>query len=133
MQYDEFVGLVQHRAKLASRGEAVQAIHATLQTLGERLFGNEANNLAAQLPREIGAYLQMAEYGERMTAREFFERVTLRERADYPDAVYHARAVISALLDAVSPGEIADIRAQLPGDFDVLFEWSGEGGEHRAA
>jgi len=133
MQYDEFVGQVQHRARLASTGAAVHAIHAVLQTLGERLFGAEANNLAAQLPAEIGFFLTQAKQRESLSAREFFERVTQRESADYPDAVYHARAVMSVIIDAVSPGEIADMRAQLPAEFNPLFQWSGEGGEQRAA
>jgi len=133
MQYDEFIGQVQHRARLASSGEAVHAIHAVLQTLGERLYGKEADNLAAQLPAEIGFYLTQAQGRESLSAREFFERVSQRDGADYPDAVYRARAVMSVILDAVSPGEIADMRAQLPAEFNPLFQWSGEGGEHRAA
>lgn len=133
MQYDEFIGQVQHRARLASGGEAVRAVHAVLQTLGERLYGREADNLAAQLPGEIGFYLQQAEQREPFSMREFFERVAEREGVDYPDAVYHARAVMSVILDAVSPGEIADMRAQLPAEFNPLFQWSGEGGEQRAA
>ena len=133
MQYDEFIGQVQHRARLASSGEAVHAVHAVLQTLGERLYGEEAENLAAQLPAEIGFYLKQAEKREPLAVREFFERIAGREGADYPDAVYHARAVMSVILDAVSPGEIADMRAQLPAEFNPLFQWSGEGGEQRAA
>ena len=133
MTYDEFVGQVQHRARLASTGQAVHAIHATLQTLGERLFGDEADNLASQLPQEIGAYLREAQIRESMPVREFFERVALREGAELPDAVYHARSVVSVVLDAVSPGEIADVRAQLPSEYDQLFQWQGEGGAQRAA
>ncbi len=133
MTFDEFVGQVQHRARLASNGQAVHIIHATLQTLGERLYGDEANNLAAQLPQEIGAYLRAAEIRESMTLHEFYQRVALREGTEYPDAVYHARSVISVLLDAVSPGEIRDVRAQLPAEYSQLFHWEGEGGEHRAA
>jgi uncharacterized protein (DUF2267 family) len=133
MQFDEFVGLVQHRARLASNGEAVHAIRATLTTLGERLFGEEAKNLAAQLPEEIGFYLKQANAREAFSLKEFYQRVSTLEHADLPIAIYHARAVMSVLLDAVSPGEIADIRAQLPTEYNQLFQWSGEGGEQRAA
>jgi len=133
MTYEDFVGLVQHRAQLASIGEAVHAIHATLQTLGERLYGGEADDLASQLPREIGTYLQDAQLRENLSLREFYQRVALREELEYPDAVYHAKAVISVLLDAVSPGEIADMRAQLPAEFNDIFHWEGPGGEMRAA
>ncbi len=44
MQYDQFVGQVQSRAPLASNGEAIAAIRATLETLGERLAGGAAAN-----------------------------------------------------------------------------------------
>ncbi len=127
MQYDAFVGQVQHRARLASSGEAVRAIHAVLQTLGERLFGDEAEDLAAQLPPEIGNYLQEVEDQAPFGLNEFFERVAAREHADYPDAVFHARAVIAVLKQAVSPGEIIDVRAQLPSEFGPLFDSGAEG------
>lgn len=133
MQYDEFVGQVQHRARLASTGEAVHAIHATLSTLSERIFGNEATNLAAQLPQEIGVYLIPSELPEVFSMKNFYERVASRERADLPIAIYHARAVMSVVLDAVSPGEIADLRAQLPREYDHLFTYEGEGGMHKTA
>jgi len=35
MNYDEFIGQVQYRAELGSRGEAVRATRATLQTLAQ--------------------------------------------------------------------------------------------------
>ena len=50
MKHDEFIGQVQHRARLGSRGDAERATWATLQTLGERLAGGEAKDFASQLP-----------------------------------------------------------------------------------
>jgi uncharacterized protein (DUF2267 family) len=57
MKHDEFIGQVQHRAKLASRGEAEVATRATLETLAERLFKDEPANAVAQLPKGIADYL----------------------------------------------------------------------------
>ncbi len=37
MQHDAFIGQVQARARLSSRGEAESATRATLETLGERM------------------------------------------------------------------------------------------------
>lgn len=124
MKHDEFIGQVQHRARLSSRGDAEIATRATLETLAERLAGGEANDLASQLPRGFAEYLRagLAGEGERFSVQEFFERVSERERVDLPKAVYHARAVISVLYDAVSPGEMADVRAQLPAEYSRLFE-----------
>ncbi len=65
MQFEQFVGQVQHRAHLPTQGAAVRAICATLETLGERISWREANDLAAQLPAGISAYLRLAREQER--------------------------------------------------------------------
>lgn len=124
MKHDEFIGKVQHRARLSSRGDAEVATHATLETLAERLAGGEAKDLASQLPRGIADYLHtgLAGAGEHFSVDEFFQRVSKREGVDLPKAIYHARTVIAVLYEAVTPGEITDVRAQLPADFSRLFE-----------
>jgi len=127
MQYDEFVGEVQNRARLPSRGETVRAIQATLETLAERISAGEASDLAAELPPELGAFLEDAEATERFPVDDFFLRVAAKETADLPDAVHHARAVMEVLLEAVTTGEMEDVRSQLPDDFAPLFEAGSEG------
>lgn len=124
MKFEEFVGEVQHRAKLGTMGDAVRAIQAVLPTLSERLDAGEAKDLAAQLPREIAFYLQTPEHRRRMSLEEFFELVSLREEVDLPAAVYHARVVIEVLQEAVSPGEIQDVLAELPPEWAPLFQGS---------
>ena len=127
MQYDEFVGKVHNQARLASSGEAVRAIQATLETLAERIAGQEAEDLAAQLPREVGKFLRGVEKAERFAVDRFFERVAAKESTDVPDAVHHARAVMAVVQEAVTTGEVEDIRAQLPDDYTPLFEAGSEG------
>jgi uncharacterized protein (DUF2267 family) len=51
MQHDQFIGQVQQRARLDSRGAAERASRATQETLGERIRDSLAENLSAQLPR----------------------------------------------------------------------------------
>lgn len=129
MKHDEFIGQVQHRARLSSRGDAEVATRATLETLAERLAGGEADDLASQLPRGIAQYLRtgLAGEGQRFSVEELFQRVSQREGVNLPKAIYHARAVIAVLYEAVSPGEMADVRAQLPAEFVRLFEPGREG------
>ena len=129
MKHDEFIGQVQHRARLSSRGAAERATRATLETLAERLSGGEAKDLAAQLPPEIGEHLRgsWSAIGDRFSLDEFFKRVSRREGTDLPDAVFHARVVIEVLREAVSKGEMDDIRAQLPAEFDRLIEAGSQG------
>ena len=124
MKHDEFIGQVQHHARLRSRGDAELATRATLETLAERLAGGEAEDLASQLPRGLAGYLRtaLAGAGVHFSMEEFFRRVSEREGVDLPKAIYHARAVIAVLYEAVSPGEMADVRAQLPAEFSQLLE-----------
>src|SRR5436309_13242238 len=97
MKYDEFISQVQHRAKLNSREDAVRASSATLETLGERLAGGEAKDLASQLPRELDLYLERAYTGiqQSFSLDEFFWRVSQREGVDLTESTYHARVVRS--------------------------------------
>lgn len=127
MQYHEFVGHVQNRARIGTTGDAVRAIHATLETLGERIDEGEAKHLAAQLPEEIGTYLEMAKTTESFELDEFFERVAKRETVDLPDSVHHARVVVDVLLEAVTPAQAAHLRAQLPGEYEKLLSAGSEG------
>lgn len=64
---------------------------------------------------------------EKFSLEEFFKRVSAREGVDEPEAVYHARVVIDILQDAVTGGEIEDIRSQLPEEYAPLFEAGSEG------
>lgn len=127
MQYHEIVGKVQHQAHLASEGEAVRALQATLKTLGERLYGEEGEHLAAQLPNELGTFLTQDNGNQTYTLDEFLARVAEREGVDLPEAVHHARVVISVISEAVTTGEIEDVRAQLPETYQPLFEAGSEG------
>lgn len=123
MKYDRFVGQVQSRARLGTSGEAVRAIRATLEVLGQRLAGNQAGHLAAQLPDEVGYYLMQAPNdGERFDLTEFYDRVSRHGNQDLPDAVFQARVVMSVVQEAVTPGEFEHLRAQLPAEYNPLFE-----------
>lgn len=122
MQYEEFVGKVHQLARVGTTGEAVRAIQATFQTLARRLHGNEAQDLAAQLPQALGAFLQHGEPSEAFGLEAFYERVQEIEGIDFPDAVFHARVVMQVLNEAVSQGQMDDVRAQLPPEYEELFE-----------
>ena len=132
MEHDQFVGQVQDRARLASRGDAERSIRATFETLGERLSGGAASNLAAQLPSELAENLRRtvaseSASGEQFSLDEFFQRVTRREGVDQPDAVFHARAVVEVVDDATTGNLVSKIREQLPAEYDRLFEAGSTG------
>ncbi len=125
MKHDEFIGKVQNLARLASRGDAERATRAVLQTLGERIGSGEAKDLASQLPPQLAEYTLSGfiSAGERFNVDEFCQRVLDREGPGVQpeDAIFHAKAVIHVLQEAVSQGEIHDILSRLPAEYDRLF------------
>lgn len=122
MNYDEFIGQVKDRAGLPSSIDAIKATQATLATIGERLPLQILKDLAAHLPRGIALFLQRhSGRSSRFGLREFYRLVGKREPADLPDAIYHARVVLSVLTDVLSLGEIEKILNALAPEFAPLF------------
>jgi uncharacterized protein (DUF2267 family) len=133
MQHDEFVGQVQARARLADTGRAESAIRATLETLGERIPEGLAENLAAQLPREIGEHLRRTVAfggtgtGERFDRNEFIRRVAERAGMDEPQAVFAARVVFELVDEATQGGIMQRVRDALPADLAELSRSGSQG------
>ena len=123
MKFDEFTNMVQTVADIESKDQAEKAIRASLQTLSERILGNEASELAAQLPEQLGQYLRgrEGEMGEPFSLEEFYQRVSQREEVDPPTAVLHAKAVFATINSAISAGEYQDIKSNLPKEYKELF------------
>jgi uncharacterized protein (DUF2267 family) len=129
MKYDEFIGEVQERGHMGSREKAEEAARATLRTLSGRLAGGEPHDLASQLPPGLAEHVRYdgEHESDPFSLAEFFRRVVQKEGTDEPDAVYHARVVMEVLQEAVTRGEIDDIRSQLPAEYAPLFEAGSQG------
>jgi len=129
MKHDEFIAHVRKRAHLASNEEAERATKATLETFAERLTADEAGDLASQLPDTLAMYMQPPYTGteESFSLDEFFQRVSEREHVNLIDANFHARVVLALLAEAVTVGELEDVRAQLPKEFAKLLDVQNEG------
>jgi uncharacterized protein (DUF2267 family) len=115
-----FATLVQEAAGI-DEGHAARAIAATLATLAERLDRGEARDLAGEMPPELAPWLATNTPAARFGADEFIRRVAEREGVDAATAERDARAVFTALGHAVSPGELADVAAELPNEFAALL------------
>ncbi|MFF8942001.1 DUF2267 domain-containing protein [Streptomyces sp. NPDC014864] len=130
MQHDAFIGQVQARARLDSRGAAERVTRASLETLGERVPSPVAEKAAAQLPHEIGEHLRRVAHapdhrpsGEHMTQHDFFARVAERAGAKYPKAIFEARCVVEIANEATHGAFAHDIRPSLDSDLErILFE-----------
>lgn len=129
MRHATFIRTIEQAAGIVPE-EAERAARATLATLGERITGGEAEDVARFLPRELRPILESASaLAEPFDMEEFVRRVARREGVDEATARLHARAVFVALGRAVAPGELGDMAAQLPKDFDELLRAAGEGGD----
>ncbi len=125
MKGDQFIAEVRNLAELDDNQEAEKAIRATLETLKERLAGDEPSNLAAQFPPEVAPYVEGEGGRQSFSVDEFYDRVAQREGVGHDDAVRHARAVATVVQTAVSGGELDDVRSQLSDDYEELFGQPG--------
>ncbi|MEA2395215.1 MAG: hypothetical protein QOJ82_3106 [Solirubrobacteraceae bacterium] len=120
MDHDRFLTAVEQAAGV-DRERAELATRATLQTLAERIAAGEARDLAAQLPPELAPWIGTTTAAEGFDVDEFLRRVAEREGVDVATAERHARAVLGALGQAVSPREFDDLVAELPKGFAALL------------
>jgi uncharacterized protein (DUF2267 family) len=125
MKGEQFIAEVKNLAELDSNEDAQKTIRATLETLRERLAGNEPADLAAQLPPEIAPFVEGAGGQEAFSVQEFYERVAHKEGTKSEEAVKHARAVATVLQTAVTGGALEDVRSQLGNDYEELFGQTG--------
>lgn len=133
MQHDEFIGQVQSRARLSSRGDAERASRAVLETLAERITEGLADNLASQLPHEIGEHLRRTEIhggvgtGERFGRKDFITRVAERAGVRDQQAAYLIRAVTEVVDEATQGGVMSKALDSLPEDIRQLVTAGSEG------
>jgi uncharacterized protein (DUF2267 family) len=120
MDYQRFIQEVMKRTG-APEDQALSAVSATLETLGERLDPTHRSHLAAQLVHPLKHMVIGKHRTDRYSLGEFYNRVRARAELSYPQAIQLSRAVASVLGEAVAEGEIRDILAQLPTEYEELF------------
>lgn len=121
--YKKFLTDVQSAAQLESAAAAQNAVSATLAVLKHRIVGDEASQLADQLPEEIGQHLRGVEGtgGEPFGISEFYQRVAEVGDIDIMQTPMQVKAVFLAMNNMVSPGEFEDVKQNLPKDYSELF------------
>ncbi|MFJ8578241.1 DUF2267 domain-containing protein [Micromonospora sp. NPDC093277] len=122
MRFPRFVEAVSRRAELPT-GQAATICRAVLQTLAERVTAGEADDLAVQLPDELGGYLAAPTAGASTGGGvTFLRQVAERAGVDPAVAEVGTHAVIATLREAVTVGEFQDLVAQLPKGFDAMVD-----------
>lgn len=116
---NEWLKAIQEEMNAPDRQHAYVALRATLRALRDRLNPDEALHLGAQLPTLIrGLYYEgwrIADTPIRVRALDEFVGVIAATSGDFAlDHEAGARAVFKILADKVSPGEIEDVKHNLP-------------------
>jgi uncharacterized protein (DUF2267 family) len=106
---------------------AEQAAVSVLCAIEQRIFGEEARDLEAQLPQKLTELLVRCERHEsgpppRKFGRAEMLRMVGEDLSLAPEAVEPViRAVLNAIRDQVSEGEVEQVMRQLPHDLRDLW------------
>jgi uncharacterized protein (DUF2267 family) len=109
-----------------SREEAERAAVSVLCAIEQRLYGDEAEHLNAQLPVKLKELLARCPRHGGAPPRKFGRDELLQLVADDlsttpEDAEFIVRAVLQAVRDQVTEGEVDDVISQLPQDLAELW------------
>lgn len=139
MEQAELLEKVSDRAAAdADEESAGDATRAVLQTLGERLSADEAEDLAAQLPGDLGRYLTQGESGQRFSEEEFISRIDQRMDTVDLHGEEAATTVLGTVLEAIDESDRAavadqfrhygfeELLAETDADVDVADRTPGE-------
>lgn len=122
MQRTDLVDLIESRGNFISREAAHDATQATLRTLGERISGGEASDLAERLPEDFaGPILTAGGEAEAFPPSEFVDRVDQREAIEMDDTDAHARAVLTSVAERLDQPKWEDATTQLPTAYEPLL------------
>jgi uncharacterized protein (DUF2267 family) len=97
-----------------SDAESQEALELLVESLAERLTEGERKDFASQLPRELKEVVILAPLSPEYHKKEILEEFMEREGIDEGRAKKQILSAWKALKRSISPGEIEDIRAQLP-------------------
>lgn len=125
MQTTEIVERVQQRAELESSQEAHNTVIALLETLALRDLGEQRQDFATQLPKELGEMLteDTPEVKERFDASEMVHRVAKQLGVTLEESQSRTHAAFSVLMEAVSDGQVEKLLNTLSDDFAAYASW----------
>ncbi|MCU4750670.1 DUF2267 domain-containing protein [Halobacteria archaeon AArc-curdl1] len=124
MTESDIVDQVYRSCDFASPEGAESVIRTTLRNLGRCLSAGQARDVAAPLPRPLSEELVAAspEKPDPMPYEEFLERVRDGAELADRDVERDVRVVLSVLAGRIGEVEIENARAQLPPNYDHVFD-----------
>jgi uncharacterized protein (DUF2267 family) len=126
MEYTEFITHVQTLAQSESREEVEVATRATLEIIKQIIPSDEREELAAQIPQELGEYLRGSETEpiQSFHLQEFIERISQKESVSPTISIIHVRAVFAVLQNAITPEKFRKFYDYFSHDYEELFNIS---------
>lgn len=121
MHYDEILQRFATESGIQDKEAAASVLGVVIDVLGERIPRTERRHLAAQLPAEIRRRLETGNDATLFSLEDFYHRVAARADLGNPAAVAYAKAGTAVLEEAVSPGEIEDVKGALGWEYAELF------------
>jgi uncharacterized protein (DUF2267 family) len=94
---------------------------AVLEALCDRLTGDEADDLLAQLPAQLKTSVTVTRAAMPMTRDEFVDRIASELQLPREEALDRIRGVFGTLREAVTRGEFQDVLSQLDPEYADLL------------
>lgn len=119
MRYREMVKKVQQYSGFTD-SESENALVSFIRIVANYLTPDERMDFASQLPAELqDTVVSSAETDDIVSMNDILERIAEEQNVDEDHAKKQIMAAWQTLKDAISSGEIDDIRSQLPQDMNA--------------
>lgn len=113
MGYREMIKRVQIYSGFSDQ-EAKEALEHMVESLAIRLTEGERKDFASQLPQKLKAIAMTVRATKEKLKQDLVEEFMETQKIKKDHALKQIYSAWEVLKDAISPGEIDDIRAQLP-------------------
>lgn len=120
MKFREMVKKVQMYSGFSDR-ESQEALECMVESLATHLTEGERKDFASQLPTELKNIALTVEVTEEDTKKNILQQFMEAQNIDESRAKKQMMTAWKAIKEAISPGEIQDIKAQLPNDMAAML------------
>lgn len=121
MQYREMIKKMQTRTGFSDK-ESEQSLRLFIETLASRLTDGERKDMASQLPSELHDIAMAPSHQDASRQNnDFIKQFCEMQNIDEGHAKKQIMGAWETLKQAISPGEIQDIKAQLPKQMNSML------------